>query len=147
MKIDILCAGKLKEKYLRDAMAEYQKRLSRYCKFNVLEVDDGPDMEHEAERFDRRLSPDSYLIALEIDGEMLSSEELSDRMGSLMSRGISHITFLIGGSDGIDKRISERADMKLSFSKMTFPHQLMRVILIEQIYRSFKIIAKEPYHK
>ncbi len=147
MNIDILCAGKLKEKYWRDAIAEYSKRLSRYCRLRVIEVADGPDMAHEAERMLPKIADDAFVISLEIKGKMLDSVELSQKIEQLGISGCSHIQFVIGGSDGIDPSVSSRADMHLSFSSMTFPHQLMRVILLEQIYRSYRIIHKEPYHK
>ncbi|SKB72069.1 23S rRNA (pseudouridine1915-N3)-methyltransferase [Lachnospiraceae bacterium] len=147
MNIDILCAGKLKEKYWRDAIAEYSKRLSRYCRLRIIEVADGPDMAHEAERMMPKIADDAYVISLEIKGKMLDSVALSQKIEQLGISGCSHIQFVIGGSDGIDPSVSKRADMHLSFSEMTFPHQLMRVILLEQIYRSYRIIHKEPYHK
>ena len=130
MKITILCVGKIKEKFYRDAVAEYEKRLSRYCRFEVTEVKEG-----------------AYVIALAIEGKQLDSVELSQKIDTLGTSGISHIIFVIGGSLGLAERILKRADYKLSFSKMTFPHQLMRVILSEQIYRSYRIINHEPYHK
>ncbi len=147
MNISLLCAGKLKEKYLRDAAAEYVKRLSRYCRLNIAEVEDGPDIRHETDRLLKRLNENSYIICLEIDGESLSSEEFADRLNSLALEGKSSVTFIIGGSDGLSEEITKRADMHLSFSRLTFTHQMMRVILLEQIYRCFKIINKEPYHK
>ncbi len=147
MNIDIICAGKLKEKYWRDAIAEYSKRLSRYCRLQIIEVADGPDMAHEAERMLPKIADDAYKISLEIKGKMLDSVALSKKIEQLGITGCSHIQFIIGGSDGIDPAVSAKADMHLSFSEMTFPHQLMRVILLEQIYRSYRIIHKEPYHK
>ena len=147
MNITVLCAGKLKEKYLKDAAAEYEKRLSRYCKLKIAEVDDGPDKAAEAERMLKRLSPTSYIIALEIEGKQLDSEEFAGRIESLGVGGVSDITFIIGGPEGLDERIIRLAKEHLSFSKMTFTHQMMRVILLEQIYRSYRIINKEPYHK
>ncbi len=147
MKIEILCAGKLKEAFYRDAAAEYLKRLSRYCKCFVTEVQDGPGPEKEMERFLSKLDPDSYLIALEIGGKSLSSEDFAQRIEDMGLSGQSKLTFLIGGSDGLEPALSQKADYHLSFSRMTFPHQLMRVILLEQIYRAFRIINGEPYHK
>ena len=159
MKITILSVGKIKEKYLSDAIAEYVKRLGRYCKLNIIQVQDEktPDsihesqrqliLEKEASRLMSHLDDSSYLIALAINGKQLSSEELAKKINILGLNGKSSITFVIGGSLGLSEEILSRADMLLSFSKMTFPHQLMRVILLEQIYRGFKIINREPYHK
>lgn len=160
MKITILTVGKVKEKFYTDAIAEYMKRLSRYCKVNIPEVADEktPDgassvvenqiKEKEGERLLHYLdNENAYVIALAIDGKMLDSVELSDKIAGLGVNGISHIIFVIGGSLGLDERVLKRADFKLSFSKMTFPHQLMRVILLEQIYRSYRIMNHEPYHK
>ncbi|MCR5000491.1 MAG: 23S rRNA (pseudouridine(1915)-N(3))-methyltransferase RlmH [Lachnospiraceae bacterium] len=159
MNIDILCVGKIKEKYLRDAVDEYSKRLSRYCRLNIIEVNDEktPDegidsleekvRETEGERLARYLKDNAFIVTLEIEGSQLSSTELAKKIGDIAVSGRSHIQFIIGGSLGLSKDIIKRADMHLSFSQMTFPHQLMRVILLEQIYRSFKINANEPYHK
>lgn len=159
MRITILCVGKIKEKYFADAVAEYSKRLSRYCKLEIIEVadektpDEASEMEErqikerEGSRLLKYLKEDSYLIALAIEGKSLSSVELADYTEKLRVRGVSHITFLIGGSLGLDQEVLKKADYLLSFSKMTFPHQLMRVILLEQIYRSFRIQKGEPYHK
>ena len=159
MKITVITVGKIKEKYLRDAIAEYSKRLSRYCKLEVIEVADEktPDQASETvednirakegERLMKHIRDDMYVITLEIGGKMLSSEEFADQIQRLGVGGTSHIQFVIGGSIGLDEEILKRADYRLSFSKMTFPHQLMRVILLEQIYRGYRIIANEPYHK
>ncbi len=147
MNIDIACAGKLKESYFKDAVAEYVKRLSRYCSLKICEVADGPDMEAEAARLLKVIKEGSYIIVLDVKGTEVSSEELSERIEGLTVRGISHITFCIGGSDGLSEEIKKRADLTLSFSRLTFTHQMMRVILLEQIYRAFKIINHEPYHK
>ncbi|MCH9274875.1 23S rRNA (pseudouridine(1915)-N(3))-methyltransferase RlmH [Bifidobacterium amazonense] len=159
MQIDIIAVGKVKESYLRDAIAEYSKRLGRYCKLGIIEVADEKTPENasegverqirakEGERIARHLRDNAYVIALAIDGRMLSSEGLANEINQLGLRGVSHIQLVIGGSIGLDDAILRRADYKLSFSKMTFPHQLMRVILLEQIYRAFKINAHEPYHK
>ena len=155
MKITLITVGKIKEKYLRDAIAEYSKRLSRYCKLEIIEVADEKTPDHasdvventirdkEAERIMKYVKEDTYVITLEINGKLLSSEELSAKINQLGIQGTSHITFIIGGS----KEVLARSDYALSFSKMTFPHQLMRVILLEQIYRSYRIINGEPYHK
>ena len=158
-KISILCVGKIKEKYLKDGIAEYAKRLGRYCKLDFIEVSDEktPDgasetveeqiKNIEGEKLLKHIKDDDYVIALAIDGKMLDSVELSKQMESLGVRGISHLVFVIGGSLGLSEGVLKRADYKLSFSKMTFPHQLMRMILLEQIYRGYRIMKKEPYHK
>ena len=159
MRITILTVGKIKEKYLKDAIAEYSKRLSKYCKLEVIEVADEKTPENasenventirakEAERLMKYMKDDAFVITLEIAGELLSSEELADKIDTLGIQGKSHIIFVIGGSIGLGAEILKRSDFALSFSKMTFPHQLMRVILLEQIYRSYRIISGEPYHK
>lgn len=159
MKITIITVGKIKEKYLRDAIAEYVKRLSKYCKLDIIEVQDEKTPDHasevvddsirskEAERILKYMKEDAFIVTLEIGGKMLSSEELADKIEKLGVQGTSHIMFIIGGSIGLGKAVLERSNLALSFSKMTFPHQLMRVILLEQIYRSYRIINKEPYHK
>ena len=159
MKIDILAVGKVKEKYFRDASDEYLKRLSRYAKVSVIEVKDEKTVdgassrendlvrEAEAKRLLSHIDDDAVLIPLCIEGTMRSSEELSDMITDLELKGRSHIQFVIGGSLGLDESISSRGYTKLSFSRMTFPHQLMRVVLLEQIYRAYKIKHNEPYHK
>ena len=159
MKITIITVGKIKEKYLRDAIAEYSKRLSKYCKMEIIEVADEKTPENasesmnetiksrEAERIFKYLKDDAYVMTLEIQGKQMTSEELAEKIEKLGIRGTSHLIFVIGGSLGLGKKVLERSDYALSFSKMTFPHQLMRVILLEQIYRSYRIIKKEPYHK
>ena len=151
--------GKIKEKYLEDAIAEYSKRLSRYCKLEIIQVADEktPDRasevvetqikDKEGERILSHIKDTAYVVALAIEGKMISSEELAELIDGLGVRGESHIQFVIGGSLGLSKKVLERADYKLSFSRMTFPHQLMRVILLEQIYRSYRIVNGEPYHK
>lgn len=159
MQIDIICVGKVKEQYLRDAIAEYSKRLGRYCKLNILEVADEKTPEHasdgverqikakEGERIAKHIKPGAYVIALAIDGQQVTSEGFARKIDQLGIQGVSHIQFVIGGSIGMDDAILRQANYKLSFSKMTFPHQLMRVILLEQVYRAYKINAHEPYHK
>ncbi|MCR5595643.1 MAG: 23S rRNA (pseudouridine(1915)-N(3))-methyltransferase RlmH [Lachnospiraceae bacterium] len=159
MQITIICVGKIKEKFYKEAVLEYSKRLGRYCKLNIIEVADEmtPDgasdnlklqiMEKEADRILSKLPADAHVISLEIKGQEYTSEALSSYMESLGISGISHIVFIIGGSLGLHPSVSDRADMHLSFSRMTFPHQLMRVILLEQIYRSYRIMNGEPYHK
>ena len=159
MKIDICCVGKVKEASFRDMISEYSKRLSRYVNLSILEVQDEktPDnasatveeaiKRKEGERLLSVIKDNAYVIALAIDGKNLSSTELADKINSLGIDGTSHIQFVIGGSLGLSPEVLSRADMKLSFGRMTFPHQLMRVILLEQIYRSYQIINNEPYHK
>ena len=159
MKITLVTVGKIKEKYLEQAIAEYSKRLARYCKLEILQVADEktPEgasaaveeqiKEKEGERILSQVRDGSFVIALAIEGKMMSSEELAQKMDRLAVEGTSQITFTIGGSLGLSRKVLERADFLLSFSKMTFPHQLMRVILLEQIYRSYRIITGQPYHK
>lgn len=159
MKLTILTVGKIKEKFYRDAISEYTKRLSKYCKLEILEVADEktPDAasktveenirQKEGERILKYIREDAYVITLEINGKMLDSVELSQKIESLGIQGKSHIIFVIGGSIGLGKEVVKRSDFALSFSKMTFPHQLMRVILLEQIYRSYRIMSGQPYHK
>ena len=159
MKITVITVGKIKEKYLRDAIAEYSKRLSKYCKLEILEVSDEKTPDHasetveegirqkEGERILKLLKEDAYVVTLEIGGRMLDSVEFSKKIETLGIQGRSHICFIIGGSLGLGQKVRERSDYKLSFSKMTFPHQLMRVILLEQIYRGYRIIEGAPYHK
>lgn len=159
MKITIVCVGKIKEKFYRDALAEYTKRLSRYCSLSITEVADEKTKEQasyvecaiikdrEGERILKSIREDGYVIALAIDGKNLDSVELSKKIENLALTGKSNLYFVIGGSLGLSDEVMNRADYKLSFSRMTFPHQLMRVILLEQIYRSYRIINHEPYHK
>ena len=158
MNITIICVGKIKESFYRDAIAEYAKRLSAYCTFKVCEAEDEPDngssdtaieiaKEKEAERIFKYIKPGMYVITLEIKGKKYSSESFSEMLSDLFVSGKSDIAFVIGGSNGLAKSVSDRADGKISFSDMTFPHQLMRVILSEQIYRAFRIMRGEPYHK
>ena len=159
MKITLITVGKIKEKYLKDAITEYSKRLSRYCKLEIFEVavEKTPDnasetvedgiRDKEGERILKYVRDDAYVVTLEIEGKLLTSEELAKKIENLGIQGTSHIIFIIGGSIGLGKEVLKRSDYALSFSKMTFPHQLMRVILLEQIYRSYRIISHEPYHK
>ena len=159
MKITIVCVGKIKEKFYREALSEYAKRLSRYCKFEVMEVADEqtPDKaslaeeeqikEKEATRILAKLKQDAYVCVLEITGNELSSVDFADWMERVTTHGKSQICFVIGGSLGLHESVLKRADFSISFSRMTYPHQLMRVILSEQIYRAFRIINNEPYHK
>ena len=155
MKITLITVGKIKEKYLKDAIAEYSKRLSKYCKLDIIEVPDEKTPDQASETVEegirskilRYIKDDMYVITLEIAGKMLTSEELAERIEKLGIQGKSSIAFVIGGSIGLGKEVLKRSDYALSFSKMTFPHQLMRVILLEQVYRSYRIMNGEPYHK
>lgn len=159
MKISIITVGKLKEKYLKQGIDEYLKRLSAYAKVEIIEVADEKAPEHlseaemeevkrkEGERILSHLSEDTYIITLEISGRMLSSEQLAAKIDELGTYGKSKLAFIIGGSLGLSKEVQNRSDLALSFSKMTFPHQLMRLILLEQIYRAYRINRGEPYHK
>ena len=163
MRISIVCVGKIKEKFYREAIAEYEKRLSRYCKLEIIEVADEKTPDHASEvvetqikdkeaerilsRIEKYVKEGAFLCALAIDGKQLDSVELSEKIERLGILGKSHIVFLIGGSLGMADELLSLADMKLSFSRMTFPHQLMRVILLEQIYRAYRIMNHEPYHK
>ncbi|WP_346235138.1 23S rRNA (pseudouridine(1915)-N(3))-methyltransferase RlmH [Lysinibacillus telephonicus] len=159
MNITIISVGKLKEKYLKMGIEEYVKRLSSYAKIDLVEVADEKAPEQlsdaemeivkrkEGERILAKISEGMHVIALAIDGKMKSSEELAAELESLMTYGTSKITFVIGGSLGLHDDVLKRADEKLSFGKMTLPHQLMKLVLVEQIYRSFRIIKGEPYHK
>ncbi|MBT2646507.1 23S rRNA (pseudouridine(1915)-N(3))-methyltransferase RlmH [Bacillus sp. ISL-34] len=159
MKITIITVGKLKEKYLKQGIAEYTKRLSAYANIELVEVPDekapenlsAADMDivkqKEGERILAKVSPDTYVITLEIDGKQLTSEQLATHMDQLATYGKSKIAFIIGGSLGLGTEVLSRSDYALSFSKMTFPHQLMKLVLVEQIYRAFRINRNEPYHK
>lgn len=159
LKITLLTVGKLKEKYWKDAIDEYSKRLSRYCKLEIIQVEDEktPDgaseiqekqiKDKEADKLLKHIKSDAYLITLEVCGKRLSSEKFADKINQLGISGDSHIQFVIGGSLGLSDKILSRSDFALSFSDMTFPHQLMRVILLEQIYRAYRINSNEPYHK
>jgi 23S rRNA (pseudouridine1915-N3)-methyltransferase len=159
VNISLLTIGKLKEKYLKQGIDEYLKRLTAYAKVEVIELPDekAPEQlseiemeqvkDKEGERLLAKISPDTYVIALAIEGKQRSSEELADMIDKLATYGKSKIAFVIGGSLGLSKDVLNRADEKLSFSKMTFPHQLMRLILLEQVYRAYRINRNEPYHK
>ncbi len=159
MKITILAVGKIKERFYREAVEEFVKRLGRYCKLEIIEVADEktPDgasemeerqiLEKEGIRLTKHLRDDAWVCALAINGKRLDSVSFSNKIEQLGISGVSHIQFVIGGSLGLSESVLERADYKLSFSDMTFPHQLMRVILLEQIYRGYRIMMKEPYHK
>ena len=159
MKITVVAVGKIKEKFYTQAIEEYTKRLSRYCKLQIVQVQDEKTPDEASEREEtqikdcegdkilRALPEDAYVIALAINGKTYDSPGLARHMEQLMTGGRSHIAFVIGGSLGLSDQILSRADEKLSFSALTFPHQLMRVILLEQVYRSFRMINHEPYHK
>lgn len=158
MKVSIICVGKIKEKYFTMAIDEYSKRLSKYIKLNIIELPDEKAPENlsvvdeeniklkEGEKILKNIK-DEFVVALCIDGKQLDSLELANFIQNNRNKGISHIYFIIGGSLGLHKNVIDRANFKLSFSKMTFPHQLMRVILLEQIYRTERILKNEPYHK
>lgn len=143
--IKIICVGKIKEKYLRDAISDYEKRISKYHKINIIEVEDF-NMKEESIRILKNIKKDDFVITLEINGNVISSVEFANKIDKLFITN-SNITFVIGGSDGIDDIVKERSNYSLSFSTFTFPHQLFRVILLEQIYRCFKILNNETYHK
>lgn len=150
--IKIICVGKIKEKYLKDAIDEYTKRISKYTKLNLIEVKDydyddiNKVLNSEKEQIEKYIDSKDYLITLEIEGKQISSEQLATKLDETLTIN-SNITFVIGGSYGIDKSIKDRANYHLSFSTLTFPHQLFRVLLLEQIYRSYKINNNESYHK
>lgn len=150
--IKIICVGKIKEKYLVDAINEYKKRLIKYTKLEIIEVNDIDNsninivLTKEKEQIEKHINDRDYVITLEIEGNILSSEELASKIDSIFNTN-SNITFVIGGSHGLHEDVKKRSNYKLSFSKLTFPHQLFRVILLEQIYRSFKINNNESYHK
>ncbi|MFI3200932.1 MAG: 23S rRNA (pseudouridine(1915)-N(3))-methyltransferase RlmH [Eubacteriales bacterium] len=159
MKITIICVGKVKESFYRESIEEFIKRLSRYCNLSIIEVSDEhtPDglsqveeellLKKEGERIQKHCKEEAYKMVLTIDGQQCDSVGFATHLKQLGTYGTSHIQFIIGGSLGLWKEIIEQADEQLSFSKMTFPHQLMRVILLEQIYRGFRIMKNEPYHK
>ncbi len=159
MKITVIAVGKIKERFYREAVAEYEKRLSRYCKLEIIQVEDektpdrtGQALEteikrREAERIMRYIRDDAFVVTLEIRGKMYDSEEFAGAIERLAVQGTSHIQFIIGGSLGLHEDVCKKADRAVSFSKMTYPHQLMRVILLEQIYRAYRIMNGEPYHK
>ncbi len=159
MKVTVVCVGKLKEAYWRDAIAEYSKRLSRYHKLEIVELPDekAPETmspaqeaevkEKEGQRILKQIKEDAFVVALAVEGKPLSSEEFASFLQKKGVGGVSHVVFVIGGSLGLSPAVMRRADFALSFSRMTFPHQMMRVILLEQIYRAERINRNEPYHK
>ena len=158
MNISIICVGKLKEKYLKDAIDEYSKRLSKFASIEILEIPDQKIPEKSNDKIDTqvlekegaqilsKIKQDSFVIAMCIEGTLVSSEDLAKKLTDITMTK-SHITFIIGGSLGLSDEVKKRADYKMSFGKITLPHQLMRVVLTEQIYRAFKINANESYHK
>ena len=143
--IKIICVGKIKEQYLKDAILEYKKRISKYHKLEIIELPDN-SIEEKGNAILKVINDKDYVITLEIEGQMIDSIEFSNRIEKIFIEH-SNITFIIGGSDGLSDKIKAISNFKLSFSKMTFPHQLFRVILLEQIYRAFKIMKNETYHK
>ena len=154
MKITVIGVGSLKEKYLKDAISEYKKRITRFSDIEIVEIPDESNSKDEktvkkleGERILKKISDSSYAIFCDLKGKMLDSVELANKITDICSYNSSHITFVIGGSLGFSEEALKRADFKICFSKMTFPHQLMRVILLEQIYRAFKINNNESYHK
>lgn len=159
MNINVITVGKIKEKYIKEGINEFSKRLSRYVKLRIIEIDDekAPEnlsqkdmervLEKEGVKIISKIPQNSFIISLEIEGKHISSEMLSKKIEDIMVSGINDITFIIGGSLGLSDEVKQMSNFKLSFSKMTFPHQLMRLILLEQIYRSFRIMKNEPYHK
>lgn len=159
MKITIICVGKIKEDFYRKAVSEFEKRLSRYCRLEIIEVQDEKTPDHaspaeeeqikekEAARILKHLKEDAYIFTLEIEGKQPDSVSFARKLNELGVQGKSHIQFVIGGSLGLHQSVSKAADEAVSFSNMTFPHQLMRVILLEQIYRGYRISMGEPYHK
>lgn len=159
LKIDLIVLGKIKEKYLNEAIDEYEKRISRFASLNIVELKDRdkPDklsdaelekiIDEESEEILTKIDEQSYVITLEIAGKLLTSEEFADEIKNVSVRGYSKITLIIGGSNGFNKKVSNKADLKLSFGRMTMNHKLMRVVLMEQIFRCFKIINNEAYHK
>lgn len=156
MNIKIIAVGKIKEQYLKDALAEYEKRLKAFCSFSVTEImaeqinDESLNEKYkelEAERIIQAIKGNPYIITLEIQGKMLSSEDFASKIKGISNSGINEVIFIIGGANGLHKKVSDLASFKLSFSKMTFTHQMIRLLLTEQIYRAFKINNNEPYHR
>lgn len=156
MNIKIIAVGKIKEQYLKDAVKEYEKRLSAFCSLSFIEIQ--PEQindealcekykELEAERILQAVKPDSFIITLEIKGKMYSSEMFAQKLQEISNEGINDISFIIGGANGLHKKVSNISNLKLSFSEMTFTHQMIRLLLVEQIYRAFKINAREKYHR
>ena len=156
MNIKVIAVGKIKEQYLKDAIKEYEKRLSSFCTFSVVEVqaeqitDEALSEKYkelEAERILQAIKPNSFVITLEIKGKQLSSEAFAEKLKEIANDGINDVSFIIGGANGLHKNVTDISSFKLSFSSMTFTHQMARIILLEQLYRSFKILKNEPYHR
>lgn len=156
MNIKIIAVGRIKEQYTKDTIKEYEKRLSSFCSFSVTEIQSEQIIDEtlnekykeiESRRILQAIKPNSYIITLEINGKMLSSEDFALKIKKISNEGINDVVFIIGGANGLSKSVSDKANFKMSFSKMTFTHQMVRVLLIEQIYRAFKINANEPYHR
>ena len=156
MNIKILAVAKVKEDYITGALAEYKKRLTKFCNLNIVEIPAEKILSEElaekymlaeAEKIIAQIKPNSYVITLEITGKQYGSEEFAQKIQEITNSGCGDLVFVIGGANGLHPRVSELADLKLSFSKMTFAHQIVRIILLEQIYRSFKILSNEPYHR
>ncbi len=156
MNIKIIAVGRIKEQYTKDTIKEYEKRLSSFCSFSVTEIQSEQIIDEtlnekykeiESRRILQAIKPNSYIITLEINGKMLSSEDFALKIKEISNEGINDVVFIIGGANGLSKSVSDKANFKMSFSKMTFTHQMVRVLLIEQIYRAFKINANEPYHR
>ncbi len=156
MNIKIIAVGKIKEKYMKEALQEYEKRLSAFCSFSVVEVNAEQILDEslaekykelEAERILQNIKSSTFVITLEIQGKMLSSEDFAQKIKEISNDGISDVAFVIGGANGLHKKVCDISNLKLSFSKMTFTHQMVRLVLSEQIYRAFKINANEPYHR
>ncbi len=158
LKVNIICVGNLKEKYLKEAYLEYTKRLSRYCKLNLIEIkeyktfDNPSDFQiietitNEGRRILQKLDT-SYIVSMCIEGQEFSSEEMAKKINKILNEGISNITFIIGGAWGLSEEVKRSSNLKLSMSKMTFPHQLARIMLCEQLYRIFQILNGGKYHK
>lgn len=156
MNIKVIAVGKIKEQYLKDAIKEYEKRLSPFCTFSIVEVQAEQIMDEslcerykelEAERILQAIKPNSFIITLEIKGKKLSSETFAEKLKEIANNGINDVSFIIGGANGLHKNVTDISSFKLSFSDMTFTHQMIRLLLIEQIYRAFKINLNEPYHR
>lgn len=156
MNIKIIAVGRIKEQYTKDTIKEYEKRLSSFCSFSVTEIQSEQIIDEtlnekykeiESRRILQAIKPNSYIITLEINGKIISSEDFASKIKEISNEGINDVVFIIGGANGLSKSVSDKANFKMSFSKMTFTHQMVRVLLIEQIYRAFKINANEPYHR
>ncbi|MBO4884664.1 MAG: 23S rRNA (pseudouridine(1915)-N(3))-methyltransferase RlmH [Clostridia bacterium] len=147
LRIQLICIGRLKESYYAQACEEYAKRLGRYCALERLELPESGDVERDGEAVLKKLSPDAFVAALCVEGKLFSSEDLAALIGECANRGKSRVCFVIGGSDGLSQAVKDRADARVSMSRMTFPHHLARVMALEQIYRAFTILEGGKYHK